>query len=167
MRVLLVAMLATLPVFGQAYYGNWAVDRSEDGDYFAVTVNDSNRTLMQTCTEDGCAWALILPKACKEDAKYAVMAATDAPDDNVVVTELVCLSGKPHKDGFGYALLDFDRIDALIRNPKAKRVGFTYALSDGDFMVVHFNVDGAAEAVQAMQGQAGAAKKLNTRDRIL
>jgi hypothetical protein len=31
MRVLLMAMLATLPVFGQAYYGNWTVDTSENG----------------------------------------------------------------------------------------------------------------------------------------
>jgi hypothetical protein len=110
---------------------------------------------------------LTLPNACKEDAKYPVMAASDASDDNVVVTELVCLSGEAHKSGFGYALLDFDRIDALIRNPKAKRVGFAYALRDGDFMVVRFNVDGAAEAVQAMQGQARAATKLNTRDKRL
>src|SRR5262245_64215442 len=101
MRVLLMAMLATLPVFGQAHYGYWSVDRSEDGDYYVVTVNDSNRTLMQICNEDGCVWALTLPNACKEDAKYAVMAASDASDDNVVVTELVCLSGKSHKDGFG------------------------------------------------------------------
>ncbi len=168
MIVLLIAMLAALPVFGEATYGNWAVDKSDSGEaYFAITVNDSNRSLIQTCDEDGCVWMLLLPNSCKKDAKYPIMAASDAPSSSVLTTELVCIDGKETESGFGYVVANFDLIDKLIRNPEAKRIGFVYAVNDGDFTVVRFNLDGAVRAIQAMQEKVRAAKKLNTRDKRL
>src|SRR5207244_13416462 len=88
--------------------------------------------MIQTCDEDGCVWMLLLPNSCKKDAKYPVMASSDAPSSSgVLTTELVCIDGKETESGFGYVVANLELIDKLIRNSEAMRLCLVYDVNDG------------------------------------
>jgi len=152
-------------------YGKWTVVTDDPTMMYAVTFNDSGALFGQYCYPDkgSCLWLIGVAMQCEKDHQYPVLANSDG---GAVQLKLMCQGaiGTAKEDQkYAYVFSDFDAVTSLVKS--AKRIGFAVPLQADQFKVVRFEVDGSADALEAMRTKASAAmdesKTKSTKDQTL
>ncbi len=165
--VLAIVAAVSFTAAAQKNSQDWFAQLQGDEYYWAATFNDSGGILGQWCyfESQGCMYLVATNTACESDAKYPILANSDA---GAVVLEIVC-RGSFDSNGtkkYRYVFTDFDSIDGIVR--KAIRVGFAMPLKDGYFNVVRFTLASSNGEIDRMRAAASqrmsAAAKKSTRD---
>lgn len=133
--------------------GTWQVGETDDGTFFAYTLNDSGHVFGQWCDPDeqACFWMLGIETKCdaSDDGTYPVLVNSTT---GAASLEVGCVGPLGDLSIHRYAFADFDRIEAIAR--EAKNVGFAFPLESGRFVVERFDLRGSARALDLMQEMA-------------
>ena len=153
-RWLVLASLLALPttaVAAERAVGHWVYDTAAPKYVYAATVNDSGHVFGQYCDLKGmCHWMLVLDMPCRDGAKYAAIAKSNA---RVTPLEVTC-TGRLGSALYRFVFNDFDKVAALVsKAPNSSEVGFAIALNDGEFRAVRFSLLGAAPAIASMTSE--------------
>lgn len=148
--------------------GVWEGTRVDDDTLATGVFNDSGGLLAKTCSikDQTCSWTLVIDTPCDEKSTSSVLMSARL---GATAIQTTCI-GKG-KDGktFQYMLHNPDDLDRLFSSGGV--LGIAFALEGGQFKVVRFNVDGAANAIKALtQGATAIApikKPTGLRDQVL
>lgn len=150
--LLVTLILCSLTLGGQDLktYGDWSIIRSNDGkDLIAATQIDQNKFLAFRCfSESGeCVHILVPDTACEDGAEYPILVNTDA-----AALSMDCLCSE-NEGSYEMIPTDYDSFQNLLRGQG--QIGFAIPLQSGQFKVVRFSLDGAAQAMDFVREHLG------------
>ena len=127
--------------------GQWTV-ASQDGANLWAHTNGDGGALGQYCNvqDRSCAWLLVVwGVTCNQGDQHPVLVNTDREASQQVIQCAGAAAGL----GSVFAFVEFDRIDAAIR--QARAVGIAVPEQGEEIHVVRFKLDGALAAIDGMR----------------
>lgn len=152
-RIIWFLIIFNIPSISNAesyLVNSWFVDTDNPSMFYAATISDTGTVFGQYCfsKSQACVYLIGMSTACVKGTKYSVLANSDAGSSyHEIYCDTQLSSGL-----YRYIFTNFDSIDNLVKS--ASRIGFAMPLKNDQFIVLRYNLSGAAKAVTQMKNKA-------------
>ena len=132
-------------------HGSWISSATNREYLSAYTQNDSSNVFGQWCYPGAgsCVWLLAIRTGCEKGSEYPVLVNSDSGSASLKV---FCDGPLANTGLYRYVFTEFDPITTHALS--SKRVGFAFPLLGDQFIVVRFDLEGAATALRIMRSSA-------------
>lgn len=148
MIALVATLAASTAVANQVQFGDWVFEPAGTNTEYASTENGSNDGLAKTCPHNDnlCYWTLVTKIKCSKGSAIPVILSADTGSMSAT---LRCITEQDPATGLAMEAFD-NPADVQSFLEKAGNLSIAVPLADGTFTVMRFSMDGAKQALAAL-----------------